>query len=202
MSFEVAVEQIAYESGDEFVSDDDGDVTNEHEIDDSMASDVRSDIDAVGDDDDTDADRRPAWLPFGDDDEDIRAANAHLGHAGVGGGGVRRAVRVVSSIGRDAVDEQIERVASRSNYSEVLWRKQKPNWYFFGGQRVEVRAPFVGAPVRVHGRRGVEESLEAFIERAGKTEVARMRGVAAYANLQQMRQQTAGGNRSIFVGAK
>lgn len=199
MSFEVAAfGQIAYESGDEFVSDDEGDAGIEHAMDDSVASDVQSDVD-----DADNADGRPAWLPFGDDDEDIRAANAQLSHVGAGAGsGVRRAVRVVSTIGRDATDEQIERVASRSNYTEVLWRKQKPNWYFFGGQRVEVRAPFVGAPVLVHGRRGVQESLEAFIERAGKTEVARMRGVAAYANLQQMAQQTAGGNRSIFVGAK
>lgn len=193
------MEQIAYESGGEFVSDEENEV-DAREFEDSLASDVQSDIDG-GDLDDLNGDSRPAWLPFGDDDDDVRAAHATSGNAS-GAGGVRRAVRVVSAIGRDAVDEQIERVASRSNFTEVMWRKQKPNWYFFGGQRVEVRAPHSGAPVRVYGRRGVEESLEAFIERAGKTEVARARGLAAYANMQQMQQQMRGGNRSIFVGAK
>lgn len=175
-----------YESDDEHASSSD-----ERPIDDdTVASDVRSDEGGAANDDGG-HDARPVWLPFGDDDPDIRAVqgvSVSGSGSGHGGAAVKVAIQMLLHVPREPIDEQIERVAGRAPFADAIpWRKQKAGLYFYGAQRVEIRS--VGGQIRVLSRRGVDEPLAAFLERASKTENARLRGVRAFHQMQQMENQ-------------
>ncbi len=180
-----------YESDEEHMSSEDerGGVVE----DETVASDVRSDEGGVRGDE-ARFDDRPVWLPFGDDDPDIRAAQGGAysgGGAGAYSGGAAACqvtIHMLLNVPREPIDEQIERVAGRAPFADAIpWRKQKVGLYFYGAQRVEIRA--VGGQLRVKSRRVDDEPLSAFLERASKIEKARLRGVQAFHVMQQMESQ-------------